>query len=402
MRKKKILLCHNYYASPGGESHVFDNEVRGLREKGHPVVVYDRQNSDLGTMTRSQRAKVVPAAFSNPRTRKDLDQLIAEERPEIAIIQNIFPLISPGVYPALKKAGIPVIQAVYNYRLVCPNGSLYTRGEICERCVSGSTFHAVRRRCYKDSYLASSWYAAIIGLHRSLGTFARHIDRYLVPDQFLGDKLTAGGFPADRIRTAPNPFFVDDYDPATGSADYLLYVGRLVPQKGIMTLIDAVSMAETQPKLVIVGSGELSSAIEQKISDDGLSGTVSLYGQAWGDTLQDIMAKARAVMVPSEWYDNLPFIVCQANACGKPVIASRINGIPEYVRDGVNGFLFSPGNVHELASVIDRVVRLPDEEMKALFQSSRSAAEREFDYDRHYEMLSVIFDELHHEVPAHA
>ena len=107
-----------------------------------------------------------------------------------------------------------------------------------------------------------------------------------------------------------------------------------------------------------------------------------------------LMAKARAVVVPSEWYDNLPLIVCQANACGKPVIASRINGIPEYVRDGINGFLFEPGNATDLAAVIDSVVQMPKNKLMALFRSSRVVAEREFDYARHYELLSGVIGEL--------
>lgn len=394
MPKKKILLCHNYYADPGGESHVFENEVRGLREMGHDVIIYERRNSDLDTMSPAARAATIPAAFWNTKSYNDLIELVEIERPDVAVVQNVFPLMSPAIYPALKRAGIPIVQAIYNYRLVCPNASLYTQGAICEKCVSGSFVNSVIRQCYRNSYFASAWYAAILGLHRSLGTFSRTIDRFLVPDQFLGDKLIEGGFPAERIRKAPNPFFVADYNTASNAADYLLFIGRLVPQKGIMTLIDAVSASETKPKLVIVGSGELTHAIEARIARESLSAQVTLHGPAWGESLTNIMAKARAVVVPSEWYDNLPVIVCQANACGKPVIASRINGIPEYVHDDVNGYLFNPGDAADLASVIDKVVRMPEQRIRALFRTSRTTAEQEFDYSRHYNLLAGIFDEL--------
>lgn len=400
MKKLKILACHNYYRDAGGESLVFDNEVRGLQAAGHAVVVYRQDNTDTEQVTFSQKIAVMAQAYYARQTVDDIYKIIASEKPDIAFVQNVLPLISPSIYSALYAQDIPIIQATYNYRFICPDAHLYTQGEICERCVKGNHLHCVARRCYRDSAMLSAWYASILWLHRKLHTFAHKINVFMVPDQFLGNKLIEGGIPSEKIRVNPNPFFVSDYIPTYQHQGYLLYVGRLIRQKGVLTLVRAMALLKSDFQLVIIGQGELEQEVKALITELDLAKRVTIHGPTWGEDLKQIMAGAAALAVPSEWYDNLPLILCQANAIGKPVLAARINGIPEYVHDGENGFLFEPGNVGQLAALIDKIAAMSGTDFAQLSQTARSIAENIFDYTAHYQKLSGIFEELldHHVV----
>lgn len=382
-----ILLCHNYYKFPGGESEVFEAEIRGLTRMGNETLIFQRQNKDIEKFPVTRRTGLLFSAYYSQNTYRDLRNLIRNEKPRLAIVQNVFPLLSPSVYIALSDADLPVIQAVYNYRLICPSAELFTEGEICERCVGGNTIHAVIHKCYRGSYAQSAWYASIIGLHRHLGTFAHRITSFMVPDAFLGNKLAEGGIPSEKIWRNPNPFFVQDYEPRSSHNGYVLFVGRLVRQKGILTLLNAMLESRSTSRLIIVGQGELADTVKARISDSSLAGRVDWLGPRWGDEITRLIRDCAAVVIPSEWYDNLPMILCRANAMGKPVIASRINGIPEYIREGENGYLFEPGDAATLSRLIDRILQLSPEEYSNLSSRARLFAEQVLDYPIHYANL---------------
>jgi glycosyltransferase involved in cell wall biosynthesis len=214
----------------------------------------------------------------------------------------------------------------------------------------------------------------------------------MVPDEFLGRKLVQGGYPAVKIQRNVNPFFVNPTRPQTSRQDYVIYVGRFIRQKGVLTLLRAMSLVRSKVRLVLVGQGELEGEIQSVIDQLGLKNKVLLEGPQWGEAVEYLIIGASAVIIPSEWYDNLPLILCQANALGKPVIASRIDGIPEYIRDGQNGYLFTPGDPVELAGCIDRVMTLSNKVYNSLSLSSRNVAEKEFDYPVHYKKIIELID----------
>jgi glycosyltransferase involved in cell wall biosynthesis len=393
MTPAKVLACHNHYAHRGGESAVFENLIKGLRQRGHHVVTYLRDNVSIDAMSSTDRVWLLASAYHSRRTRQELTDLVKTERPDIAIVQNVFPLASPSVYTTLAALGVPIIQATYNYRLVCPAGELYSRGEICERCLGGNPLPCVLRRCYRDSALMSAWYASIVGWHRWSQTFARTVQVFQVPDEFMAAKLAEGGLPRSKMITNVNPFFVRDYVATTRHDGYIVFVGRLVAHKGVRTLLEAVFRSKAL-RAIVVGTGELESELTAWIAERRVADRITLTGPMWGEDLNRVIAGAAAVAVPSEWYDNLPLALCQANALGKPVLASRINGIPEYVQEGVNGFMFTPGEADELASVAERVIGLNASDYAALAVRARAFAEERLDFEQHYKVLSGIFHSL--------
>ena len=146
--------------------------------------------------------------------------------------------------------------------------------------------------------------------------------------------------------------------------------------------------------LKVVGQGELANQIRDDLAKKELTERVELLGPLWGDKLMKLMEDSAAIVIPSEWYDNLPLILCQANAIGKPVIASRIDGIPEYIREGQNGFLFEAGNVFELAKLVENVLSLSPREYTTLSDQTRSFALSELDYPNHYQNLMATIERL--------
>ena len=361
---------------------------------GETVVTYLRANSEIESLSMEEKAALFLSAYSSQRTKQDLSEFIQKEKPEVAIVQNVFPLISPAIYNILTDAGVPIIQAVYNYRFVCPSAELFTEGKVCERCIPGNTIHAVIHRCYRQSYMQSAWYASIIGYHRLVGTFTEKIESFMVPDDFLRKKLAQGGIPVEKIWRNPNPFFTDEYEQNASHKGYVLFVGRLIPQKGILTLIRAMEHTDEACGLKVVGQGELANQIRDDLAKKELTERVELLGPLWGDKLMKLMEDSAAIVIPSEWYDNLPLILCQANAIGKPVIASRIDGIPEYIREGQNGFLFEAGNVFELAKLVENVLSLSPREYTTLSDQTRSFALSELDYPNHYQNLMATIERL--------
>ena len=293
----KILLCHNYYQNPGGESEVFEAEVQGLQSMGDTPVIYARKNAEIQQLPAREKVGLFFSAYHSHRTVNELQDIIQRERPSVAIVQNVFPLLTPSIYLALKAAHIPTIQAVYNYRLVCPSAELFTEGQICERCVPGNTIHAVFHKCYRESYIESAWYASIIGFHRYAGTFSDSITSFMVPDHFLGGKLIEGGIPASKIWRNPNPFFVKEYQPHPRHEGYVLYVGRLVRQKGILTLLNAIKHCGHAARLVIIGRGELSDTVQEVILSAGMADRIHFTGPLWGEEVTRLMKNCAAVVI---------------------------------------------------------------------------------------------------------
>jgi glycosyltransferase involved in cell wall biosynthesis len=348
----KITFCHNFYQQRSGEDIAFDFAVRLLRDNGHYVSVYSASNSVIKSFSASDKLLFPIRTLYSRRGRRKVQEFARQEHSSIALVQNVFPLLSPSIYYGLADAGLPIVQLVFNYRLLCANGLLFTGGRICERCLGGNHLHGVLHRCCRDSYAVSAVYAASIGFHRWMGTWTRFVTLFITPDLFLKEKLVQGGIPEDRIRVVSNPFDIAAAPPPGGRGDYALFVGRLIRPKGIFTLLEA-SLQPDCPRVVIAGDGEEAQRVRSHPAV--LAGKAEFVGPVYGAGFTELLEKAAFVVVPSEWYDNLPMIVCQAFSAGKAVVASRINGIPEFVRHEENGLLFSPGDPSGLKQAMRRL-----------------------------------------------
>jgi glycosyltransferase involved in cell wall biosynthesis len=350
-------MIHNRYQQPGGEDAVFEAEGLLLEARGHRVVRYEAHNSrvaDLGVFRLG--ARTIWSAESH----RAVARLARQLRPDVAHVHNTLPLLSPSVHHALSASGTPVVQTLHNFRLLCPQGMLLRDGRPCHDCVGRNPpLPALRHACYRGSRGATAAVAAMLTVHRGLGTWGRRVDAFVALSEFARARFVEGGLPAERLHVKSS--FVDP-DPGRGSGggDFLLYVGRLVEEKGVPALLDAWAEVAVQrevrrvrggaaPRLVLAGDGPLAPLVRERAR--ALPG-VEWLGPLSRQRVLELMGLARALVFPSLCYENSPLVLAEAFARGLPVVGSRLGSTAELVREGVNGRLFTPGDGHELARAL--------------------------------------------------
>jgi glycosyltransferase involved in cell wall biosynthesis len=257
-------------------------------------------------------------------------------------VHNFFPVLSPGLHEALSAHGIPVVQTLHNYRLLCANGNLLRDGRICEECVVRGPWNAVRHGCYRGSRAQTLVWADAIAHHRARDTWRRCVDRFVAPTAFAARKLLAAGLPRERVEVLPN-VLADPGEPAPPGRG-AVFVGRLAPEKGVDLLIDAWR-EQGGAKLSIVGSGPAEASLRERAR--GVPG-VRFLGALPHDAALRALREAAFAVVPSRWYENAPYAVIEALASARPVVAWRGGALAEIVGDGRSGLLFDalePGSV---------------------------------------------------------
>ncbi len=390
----KILYCHNIYTAEGGENTVFRQETQILQAHGEVVRTFTRNSNEIAHYNAAAKAGAFVFGFYSMRTQRELTQTVEEFRPDVALVQNVFPLLSPSVYLTLHRLRVPVVQLIFNYRLVCINGSLFRDGALCERCVRGSVFNAIPRRCLHGSLGLSVWYAMIFGMHRTAQTFRKTIDRVVVPHGFVGRKIAEAGIDPSRIRINPNPFTLPKRAEGESAEPFILYVGRVIPEKGVLSLVRAMESVPPPVRLVIVGDGEEMPAIKAFLEGrPALAARIDMPGRMWGDQLHALENGALAHVLPSQFHDISPVFVYTALGLGKPVIVSDLGSLPEMVGDGVEGLVFRAGDSAGLAAKINELAANPALRRK-LGDAGRRKAEEQFAPEVHYRRLRAVFEEV--------
>jgi glycosyltransferase involved in cell wall biosynthesis len=300
---------------------------------------------------------------------------------------NTFPLMSPSVYQAARAEGVPVVQSLRNYRLLCP-GALFLRdGKVCEDCLGKAfAWPGVRHGCYRQSRAASAVVAGMTAVHRLIGTWHRGVDVYFTPSEFARQKHIEGGLPADRILVKPN--FIDpDPGPGTGRGGFALFVGRLSPEKGVDTLLRAWERLGPKYPLKIVGDGPLAESVRAHAATRG---HLDWSGHLDHDAVLDLVGEAACLLVPSLWYETFGRTIIEAYARGTPVIASRLGAMSELVDDGRTGLLVEPGNPDALAEAV-RTVTADPLRREGMRQASRREYQEKYTGERNHTLLTEIY-----------
>lgn len=403
-RLMRILFLNNFYYVRGGSEKVMFEEMRLLREAGHRVEIFSRTHARNKSATYN---KFFPPAIETQHVRFSMNSLITAQEmiyskharrclrevirsfhPDLAHAHNIYGRLSLSVLDALREVGVPVVLTLHDLKLLCPSYLMLHKGSVCERCKGKKFYHAVITRCHKNSYLASFVYA----LESWINLFFRKyhsVHKFIVPSSFLKRKLVDYGWNESKIVHIPNLIRLDHVPLNRHDGNYLLYMGRLSPEKGVSTLLRAYEHLTNQIPLMIAGDGPERESIKQYVRDKRIP--VSFCGYLTGKALSDTIKRAKAVVVPSECYENAPLAILEAFAMGKPVIGTNIGGIPEMIEDGVNGFLFEPSNPAALAERIHRLFALPEDAIISMGVAGREKAEKQFRPERHYELLMEVY-----------
>lgn len=379
----KILLCHNHYQQPGGEDESFADEAWLLESRGHDVLTYTVHNDSIATMGRLELAR---KTIWNGEAFAAVRAILRRERPDVMHCTNTFPLLSPAIYYAARDEGVPVVQALRNYRLLCPNALFLRDGAVCEDCL-GKRFAwpAVKHGCYRDSRAASAVVAGMLGLHAWWRTF-EHVRLFYTLTEFARGRFIAGGFPAERIAVKPN-FIPTDRGPGTGAGGYVVFVGRLSEEKGIETLLSAWSRVSGPTELHIVGDGPLSGRVQAAAAADP---RIRWLGRRSSDEVDAIVADALALVLPSICYETFGRTIVEAYVRGTPVIASDLGAMAELVGHERTGLVFPPGDAAALAEQVERL-RRDDGFRASLRLAARDEYERRFTPATNYELLLGIY-----------
>lgn len=349
----RVLLVSSFLYPRGGDTTCAFTGARALTTLGHEVVPLAMRHPENAPSPwerwfappRGIGRWTVPDALGaiwSPGAADALRRLIDHHRPDVAWINHLHRHLSPSILPVLREAGVRVVWTLHDYELVCANGLLYTQGAFCRACRGGHWEQAIVHRCKHDDFAQSAWAALEKTVHGWAGV-RELVDRFVTPSAFLARELLANGFDADRVVHVPNP--IEEITPGTGGPGWLV-AGRLTPEKGID---DAIAAARITPGLTLVGPGA---------PPDLPPGVTSLGLRTHAETL-DLVRQAGVVVVPSRWPENQPYAVVEAQLAGRPVVATRVGGVPELIEDGVTGRLVDPGQPEALAAAIAEILRDP-------------------------------------------
>lgn len=372
----KILIVHNRYSRAGGEEGVVAFQRRLLESRGHTVIMYERSYDEIRNWRFGRLASLF-SALHNRKSVREVRELVRQERPDAAIVHNLFPVISPAVLPVLKKAGVRVLMTLHNYRLVCPTGIFYTGGRICERCGRGAgrEWNCLARKC-EGSWAGSFGYALRGWWSRVRGYYSRNVDRFLALSDFQRDILSRyTGIPAERFAVVPNCI-----DPAAmpepkssciaGDRRYVAYAGRLSREKGIDLLFETARMLP-QIEFRVAGT-----AAEGYVLPE-VPENVRLLGQLDKSGLAGLYAGALVAVVTSRWYECFPLSVIEAMYYAAPVVVPELGGLPEIVAYGDAGLTYPAGSA---AMLSERIALLAGDPQKAAMLGLKG---RQFVVDRY-------------------
>jgi exopolysaccharide biosynthesis WecB/TagA/CpsF family protein len=368
----RVLVLHNRYRYRGGEDRVVAAETAMLRDRGIDVVVHEVDNS--GGLVQLARG----SAWSGESFQK-IERLCRELQPDIAHVHNFWATLSPSIHAACHAARVPTVQTLHNYRLLCVNALFHREGSVCTDCLGKIPWRGVMHRCYHDSAAASALVGHMIATNRRRDTWSG-VDAFIVPSEHARSLFAAGGINAARLHVKPN--FAEDPGPAPAlpsSSRTIVYAGRLSPEKGVRTLLDAWSAQRGE--LVIIGDGP----------DAFDAPGVDFRGPCTSAEVAAAMKNARAIVVPSTCFETFGNSVVEAYACGRPVIASDIGALSELVDDGRTGFKFPPRDAKKLAQCLERILN-EAELVDAMGVNARAAYEARFTPGRNFERLLEIYE----------
>lgn len=401
-----LLSINNYFYYRGGAETVFLEHNRMFEALGWNVVPFAMKHpKNLPTQwskyfideiefgehyTLAERLKRIPKVIYSFEARQKLWRLLDDTRPDVCHAHNIYNHISPSILGLLRSRGVPTVLTLHDLKIACPAYNMLAPDGICERCRGGRLYNVVVHRCIKGSAALSAVMMAEAVLHRVLGSYRRCVSRFVVPSRFYITKLSEWGMPTELFRYVPNFVDVGRYRPQYAPGIGFVYFGRLSREKGLATLVRAAAAAQCQLK--VIGSGPDLAGLRALAAE--VDAHVTFAGFLTGDLLHDAVRSARAVIVPSEWYENAPMSVLEAYALGKPVIGARIGGIPELILENETGVCFASGDAAALAVTLRDMMQRPDAELEQMGRRARSWVETEFTAEVYRERILKLYSEL--------
>ncbi|MDF0578241.1 glycosyltransferase family 4 protein [Bradyrhizobium yuanmingense] len=399
-RALKVLFANKFFFRNGGSEVVMFDEMDLMRRRNVDVVefsMHDDRNipsrfqsyfvSQKSYRASSRREKLRSALsfIHSSEAVSNITRLIRDEKPDILHCHNIYHQLTPSIITAAAEMGVPVALTLHDYKPVCPVYTQLSGGEPCARCGDGAFETILTRRCADGSLGRSALLWAEARYHALLGSYHR-VEKFIAPSRFMYDAVVRR-LGADKVVHIPNGIDASRIDASIGDDGYALYFGRLSPEKGVENLLKAHAASRGAWPLVIAGTGPLLDEFKRQYP------AVDFRGHLTGIDLQRTIRQAGLIVVPSIWHENSPLSILEAMAHGKPIVASRIGGIPELVREGTTGLLCDPGDAIQLSERIGAL--LIDRGRREVFgRNARTIIENEYSLEDHGSALFSLYEDL--------
>jgi glycosyltransferase involved in cell wall biosynthesis len=342
----KILVVHNRYRIRAGEDAVFDKEVNLLQQYRHEVETWVMDNQDIDSRGFLNQLHLGINTIWSWKSYREMKRRIRDFKPDIVHVHNILPLLSPSIFYACQSQKIPVVQTLHNYRLGCPVATLFREGQICEKCLTQSLWLGIYHGCYRNSRLQTAIIAAMLQIHRWLGTWQNRVDGYIAVSQFLKEKIIEVGISSEKIYVKPNFIALISSPPENIEfGSYYLYVGRLVEEKGILWLLETYKEINPRYPLMIVGEGDLVELVQDYDVNNSMIHYVGVQSK------EDVLAWMRgaiALIFPSLWYECCPLTIIEAYSQNLPVIATNLGAMTELIKPRQTGLFFKKFDTESL------------------------------------------------------
>jgi glycosyltransferase involved in cell wall biosynthesis len=406
MYMMKILQVHNRYVnSPGGEDVILENERKLLVERGHQVEQFFVSNTEMNTRRGLSSVQSGLNSIWSWKSFASILRIVKKEKPDIVHVHNTFAVLSPSIFWAIQRAGVPVVLTLHNYRLICATSTLYRDGQPCEECVGKFPLAAVRHRCtYHESFAAGLSIVANQVIHARLGTYSNKVDGIIVYAEWLASVMQQAGIPAGKLYIKPNfvanPFATGEIRPAVANTRYkqIIYVGQIHPVKGVEMLLSAwEKVTHTGYRLLIIGDGPDRVRLQKEFRH----ASILWLGQlAHNEVMQHIM-ESRFLTLPSRWYEPFGMTVLEGMSLATPAIVPNHGSFPSFARDGNDAIFFIPNDPVSLQRVLQQAIDMDASLWDKYSRAARQTYLAEFTPERNYEKLIEVYEKVltkHHRV----
>ena len=391
MKQYRILQVHNFYQIPGGEDVVVRNEKRLLEEHGHKVYTYYRSTAELKEGGRLGKLCVPFTAIYSFKTVREVKKLIKEYQIDIVHVHNTLTMVSPSVFYAAFSCHVPIVQTLHNFRMLCPAGSFFRDNVICEECVQGGLKCAVKHKCYRNSKLQSFVSAAVLKVHRVLGTYRKV--NFICLTEFNRNKLLALGdiVDAKKIFIKPNFTFAEGIEPSNvpEQEEYYLFAGRVEALKGVDIAIKAFEQIPDR-KLYIAGTGPMMDEMQAYVKEHNIQ-NVKFLGYLQKEDMTEKFYHAKAVIMTSQCYEAFAMTIAEAYSYGVPVIAGRVGNMEGMVQEGVTGVKFTYNSSSDLAEKVKEFEKLDRVTLK---ENAREFYQERLRPEDNYQKLMEIYESI--------
>ena len=385
----RVALFHNRYRQRGGEDAVVEFEAELLRSVGIETFVLELDNEEVFNSPGLEAAKALWNAHSNPKSEALVTEFLADTKATVGHVHNWFPLISPSIYSAHKKLGVPVVQTLHNFRMGCGSGTFSRDSKACDLCLNGDRSNGVRNACYRGSKPLSWLWKRAVDKNWTNGTFTEDVSMYIAPTQYVADRHEHLGIPPEKMRVVMHG--VKDLGRAVEpkwKKEGALFVGRLTEQKGVRQLLEAFEGFDVP--LTIVGAGPEE---ERVIRAAAQNPNIEFRGHLSRNEVLDALTEHALLVAPHVGPETFGLAIVEAMAAHRPVVTSDLGGPSETVVDGRTGFLLEPGNVDQLRATVKDLVGDADQ-LTRMGRAARKRYELNLRPDAHLTNLLEVFDEV--------